>query len=92
MFPIAVIKFYLSVTTSIKKSNEQTDNEYFAYQVSIAISYINSSGTFFIYTLRGKLFRIEIIRLFHRLLCWKQQNLVRQQVPHIARIHPIKRF
>jgi hypothetical protein len=92
MFPIALIKFYLSVTTLINKSNEQTNNEYFAYQVSITISYINSSGMFFIYTLRGKLFRIELFRVVHRLLCCNHQNLVRQQVPHIAWIHPIERF
>ncbi len=69
------------------KSNEQIDHESFAYQVSITVSYINSSGIFFIYTLRGKLFRDELIRLFY--WYYHHQKILRQR---IARIHLIERF
>lgn len=64
MFPIAIMKFYLSVTVFLNKSNDEINYETFAYQITIVISYINSRGMFFIYTLRRKLFRDELIRLF----------------------------
>ncbi|CAF2350855.1 unnamed protein product [Rotaria sp. Silwood2] len=92
MTPITITKFYLAATSLLKKSQRQINNEYFVYQFSVAVSYINSSGMFFIYTLRGKLFRIELIRLFHRLLFCHRQNQLRQRTPHIAEIHPIERF
>ncbi|CAF0759241.1 unnamed protein product [Rotaria sordida] len=92
MVPITIIKFYLTATSLRRKSQQQINNEYFAYQILITVSYINSSGMFFIYTLRGKLFRIELIRLFDRLLCCYQQNQLRQQIPHMAWIHPIEHF
>jgi len=86
------MKFYLAITILIKKSNDQINNDHFAYQVTIAISYINSTGMFFIYTLRGKLFRDELIRLFYRLVCYYHQNILHQRVVHISGIHPIERF
>jgi hypothetical protein len=92
MFPIVVMKLYLSITVFITKSIDQANIEYIAYQVSISVSYINSSGMFFIYTLRGKLFRHELIRLFYRLFCYYRQNTLRQRITNISGVHPIERF
>ncbi|CAF0830676.1 unnamed protein product [Rotaria sp. Silwood1] len=92
MFPITIVKFYQATTSVIRKSQQQMNNEYFVSQVSIVVSYINSSGMFFIYTIRGTIFRIELIRLFDRLLCCHQQNQLRQRILHMICIHPIERF
>ncbi|CAF1078804.1 unnamed protein product [Adineta steineri] len=92
MFPISIIKFYLSITISIEKANEQIYNEYFAYQLSVAISYINPSGMFFVHTLRGKLFRTELIRLFNRLKYHSHRNLLCRRISQIMWAHPINRF
>ena len=92
MCPVAVIKFYLSVTNLQTKSEVQVNIDYFAYQLLIGCWYINSSVMFFIYTLRGKLFRIELIRLFRRLLCCHQQNLLCHRVPRIIWTRPTEHF
>jgi hypothetical protein len=90
MFPVTTMKLYLSITHFATKSNEQTAREHFVYQATISFSYINLSGIFFIYTLRGKLFRDELIRLFHRF--YYHQNIFRQRIAHITGIHQTERF
>jgi len=92
MFPIVVMKLYLSITVFITKSNDQANIEYIAYQVSISVSYINSSGMFFIYTLRGKLFRDELIRLFYRLFCYSHPNILHNRVTNASEVHLAERF
>ncbi|UJR27707.1 hypothetical protein I4U23_008984 [Adineta vaga] len=92
MFPLSIMKLYRSLTVLRIKSTDQIYDEYFAYQISIIISYINPSGMFFLYTLHGKIFRIELIRLFSCLRCCNQQTLWKQRILPIIRIHPADRF
>ncbi|CAF1311837.1 unnamed protein product [Adineta ricciae] len=95
MFPLSIMKVYLSLTGSKMKSANRIHREQFAYQVSVVISYINPSGMFFLHTLHGKLFRVELFRLFHCLWQHDERNRWKQQTLHIIRdhrIHPVNRF
>jgi hypothetical protein len=68
MLPVGIMKVYFSLTSSTVKSLDQGYIENFTYQLTVFLSYTNSSGMFFIHTIYGRVFRIELIRLFIQLL------------------------
>ena len=67
MFPIAAMKLYLSVSIHTKKSTDQTNIDNFTYQFTAILTYVDASALFFIYTLYGKIFRLELFRACQRI-------------------------
>jgi hypothetical protein len=93
MFPIAVMKFYLSVSIYTKKSSNQTNMDNFIYQLAAILTYLNASALFFIYTLYGKVFRLEMIRLLVRLASiFPQENAVCQRLRRTMAPDPNERI
>ncbi|CAF0792545.1 unnamed protein product [Didymodactylos carnosus] len=67
ILPISLSKLYQTLTISITtKSPMRLAIEGFIFQFTIIVSYTNNSIVFFIYTLSGKIFRQELLRVLER--------------------------
>ena len=59
-FPISIVRIYLGATGSIMKSPLRLAQESFALQFVIMLTYIPNIDTFYIYVVRGSIFRREL--------------------------------
>ncbi|CAF0852855.1 unnamed protein product [Didymodactylos carnosus] len=67
VLPISIYKLYQTLTMSMTtKSPLRLAIEGFIFQLTVLVSYINGSIIFLIYTLSGKIFRKELLRMFQR--------------------------
>lgn len=68
--PVAVSKFFTSLTNLLhnNKSNEQLAYEAFSYNVTVLVTYLNCSVSFYVYTLTGRLFRDELKKVINKLV------------------------
>ncbi|CAF4192508.1 unnamed protein product, partial [Adineta steineri] len=68
--PVAVSKLYTSLTNLLnyEKTNEQVARETFSYNVTVLITYLNCSVSFYVYALTGHLFRNELKKTAQKLI------------------------
>ncbi|UJR24171.1 hypothetical protein I4U23_027137 [Adineta vaga] len=68
--PLAVTKFYstLIVLLHLELTSETIARETFVFNITVLISYLNCSISFYVYTLAGSLFRKELKKAMHRII------------------------
>ncbi|CAF1406682.1 unnamed protein product [Adineta ricciae] len=64
--PMGVYKLYSSLTVYTDKSVERKEIENFLAQIFILMTYFNNSVMFFVYTLTGRIFRQELLKLIFK--------------------------
>jgi hypothetical protein len=85
--PVATQKIYTICTSSMVKSALTTAIASLASQISIEISYISNSTTFYIYTLTSKKYRQEVLQILSLLFpCCRKANTVRPM--ELSRVRP----
>ncbi|CAF1234298.1 unnamed protein product [Didymodactylos carnosus] len=89
ILPISLSKLYQTLTMSMTtKSPLRLAIEGFIFQSAAIVSYINNSVIFFIYTLSGKIFRQELLRILRRQSSLKSS--MQQTTRTIMRIQDIQ--
>ncbi|CAF1219279.1 unnamed protein product, partial [Didymodactylos carnosus] len=89
ILPISLSKLYQTLTMSMTtKSPLRLAIEGFTFQSAAIVSYINNSVIFFIYTLSGKIFRQELLRILRRQSSLKSS--MQQTTRTIMRIQDIQ--
>jgi hypothetical protein len=68
--PLAVTKLYNSLTVllNLQLTPEDIARETFIFNVTVLISYLNCSVSFYVYALAGSLFRKELKKTIHRII------------------------
>jgi len=84
--PVAIQKLYTCSTSSMVKSPLVTAIENLVNQISIEISYISNSTTFYIYSLTSKKYRQEVLHILLLLLPAHRNRAIRTN-----NVHPIER-
>jgi hypothetical protein len=84
--PVAIQKLYTCATDFMVKSPLTTAIESLANQISIEISYISNSTTFYIYSLTSKKYRQEVLHILSLILPYHRNRAI-----HTNSVHPIER-
>jgi hypothetical protein len=87
--PVAIQKLYASSTNSMVKSALTIAIENLASQISIEISYISNSTTFYIYSITSKRYRNEVVHILSVVFkCHRENNLNRVKPMEGSRLNP----
>jgi hypothetical protein len=87
--PAAVQKIYASSTGSMVKSSLVTAIDNLANQISIEISYISNSTTFYIYSITSKKYRSEVVHILSSIFkCHQRNDLNRVQPADGSQANP----
>jgi hypothetical protein len=74
--PLSIYRLYASFTVNLPKDTLRRAQENLAFEVAATLSYFAHTSSFYLYTLRGTIFRKELVRIIKRY--WHpNENMVR---------------